>query len=78
MKITGTKEAFAAILRERGVYRKLGVDRSTVANYRAYLRDGKWVSMDKMEEMLHRYGAFVAREKVWEVPSIEANIKDAE
>lgn len=68
MKITGTREAFAAILEERGVYRKLGVERSTVATYKAYLREGKGISIEKMEEMLLRYGATIWKERIWDIP----------
>jgi hypothetical protein len=67
MQITGTKEAFLKMLSERGVYKKLGVDRSTVSNWRQYLSDGKGISTDKMEEMLLRYGATVKQDKVWEL-----------
>lgn len=69
MKVTGTKEAFTAILKERGVYQKLGVSRATVSNWKRSL-DGIGAqppTIDKMEEMLLRYGATVVREKVWEV-----------
>lgn len=67
MKITGTREAFAHMLQERGVYKKLGVARSTVSTWKIYLERGEKISLDKMEEMLLKYGASVDREKVWEV-----------
>jgi transposase len=65
MEIKGTKEAFVQMLSERGVYKKLGVDRSTVANWKTYLKEGRSISLDKMEEMLLKYGASVVQEKVW-------------
>ena len=69
MKIIGTKEAFLAMISERGVYNKLGVDRSTVSTWKRTM-DGTDTrnsppSLDKMEEMLLRYGALVVKEKVW-------------
>ncbi|WP_343566320.1 hypothetical protein [Sphingobacterium sp.] len=67
MEVKGTKEAFAQMLSERGVYKKLGVDRSTVANWKTYLKEGRSISLDKMEEMLLKYGASVVQEKVWKV-----------
>ncbi|MNK30193.1 hypothetical protein D3C87_486080 [compost metagenome] len=67
MEVKGTKEAFVQMLSERGVYKKLGVDRSTVANWKTYLKQGRSISLDKMEEMLLKYGASVVQEKVWEV-----------
>ncbi|NII29898.1 hypothetical protein HB364_32770 [Pseudoflavitalea sp. X16] len=69
--ITGTRDAFIALLQERGVYTRLGVDRSTVSNWRRALKgqDNKFMpSLDKMEEMLLKSGAKVAREKVWIIP----------
>lgn len=67
MEVKGTKEAFVQMLSERGVYKKLGVDRSTVANWKTYLKEGRSISLDKMEEMLLKYGASVVQEKVWKV-----------
>lgn len=67
MEIEGTREAFAAMIQERGIFRRLDVERSTVATWKMYLRDGKRISLDKMEEMLIKGGAAVKREKLWEV-----------
>ena len=66
-KIKGTKEAFTEMLNERGVYKKLGVERSTVANWKTYLRKGEKLSLDKMEEMLKKYGAKVISQEVWDI-----------
>ncbi len=65
MKIEGTRQAFEKMISQRGVYKKLGVERSTVANWKTYLREGKSISLDKMEEMLLKYGAIAEREKIW-------------
>ncbi|PPL00114.1 hypothetical protein SAMN05444682_1102 [Parapedobacter indicus] len=65
--VVGTKEAFSKMLEERGVYKKLGVDRRTVSGWKSYLRSGKSLSLDKMEEMLIRYGATVISEKIWKL-----------
>ncbi len=68
MHITGTRTAFLKMTAERGVYKKLGVERSTVANWKKQLSEnGKGVSLDKMEEMLLKYGASVVQEKVWDI-----------
>lgn len=69
MQVTGTKEAFTAMLLERGVYKRLGVDTSTVSNWKKYLEQGNSISLDKMEEMLIKAGATVAQEKVWKMPT---------
>ena len=70
MNIESTRQAFITLIRERGVYKKLGVDRSTVSNWKralAGLDHRNLPSLDKMEEMLNRYGAKVINEKVWQV-----------
>lgn len=67
MQVKGTKEAFLQLISEKGIENRLGVNRTTVANWKAYIRDGKSISIDKMEEMLLKGGAKVVKEKVWEV-----------
>lgn len=67
MQVTGTKEAFEKMLEIPAVNKLLGVDSSTVANWKRYVREGRLISTDKMEEMLLRYGANVKREKVWDI-----------
>jgi len=66
MEISGTKDAFAHMISHRSVYRKLGVSRSTVSSWKIRLRKGNELSLDKMEEMLLKYGAEVVEEKVWD------------
>jgi hypothetical protein len=67
MEITGTREAFTALIQERGIYKRLGVKPPTVSTWKQYLREGKLLSLDKMEEILLKAGASVVSEKVWEV-----------
>lgn len=67
MQIEGTKEAFAKMISERGISHRLGVDKRTVAGWKIYLKQGKSISLDKMEEMLIKAGATVAQEKVWDI-----------
>ena len=55
------------MIQERGIYKNLGVDTSTVANWKIYLKQGKSISLDKMEEMLVKGGATVVAEKIWEI-----------
>lgn len=67
MDVTGTREAFTALINERGIYKRLGVSVSTVSTWKIYLREGKSISLDKMEEMLVKGGATIVQEKVWNV-----------
>ncbi len=64
-EIVGTKEAFQTLIGQRGIYKKLGVERSTVANWKTYLTQDK-ISNEKMEEMLHKAGWKVVSQPVWE------------
>lgn len=71
MKVTGTREAFMRIIEVPAVNKILGVSRGTVANWKRSM-EGLGTqnppTLDKMEEMLHKYGATIIKEKVWEVP----------
>lgn len=70
MEIAGTREAFLQMLEERGVYKKIGISRSRVSNWKralAGLDDSNKPSIEKMEEMLERFGAKVKHEKVWQL-----------
>ena len=67
MEIEGTRAAFEMLISERGIYKRLGVDVTTVSNWKIYLKQGKSISLDKMEEMLIRAGATVVQEKVWDI-----------
>lgn len=71
MQIGGTREAFEALISQRGIYKLLGVQRSTVANWKVYLKEGKSISLDKMEEMLVKAGAIVIQGKVWKLTERE-------
>lgn len=68
MQITGTKEAFLHMLEQRGVYKKIGMSRSRVSNWKRALTgvdESNKPSIEKMEEMLERFGAKVKQDKVW-------------
>lgn len=67
MNITGTRAAFAKIIREPNVHAKLGVSRVMVTKWRKYVIEEKYVTLNKMEEMLLKYGATVKQEKIWEI-----------
>ena len=69
MTIEGTRTAFGQLLEIKGIHRYLGVSAPTVSNWKRYLASGGQISLDKMEEMLLRFGAEVKQEKVWTVPS---------
>ncbi len=71
MEITGTKPAFVKMLLERGVYKKLDVNRSNVSNWRRALNgldERNMPSVELMERMLQKYGASVVQEKVSDLP----------
>ena len=74
MEIKGTREAFEQLLEVKGVHQHLGVSAPTVSNWKRYLAEGKTVSLDKMEEMLTKFGAKVKQEKVWQMPYIEDKV----
>ena len=57
MQIEGTRAAFAAMISERSVYNVLGVDGATISQCKIYLKQGKSISLDKMEEMLIKVGS---------------------
>ncbi len=65
-----TKEAFIKMISNRGVYKTLGVDRSTVSVWKLSIAgkiDRQPPTTDKMEEMLLRYGATIVTEKIWKL-----------
>lgn len=66
-KVAGTKEAFSVIITEKNIYKKLGVSRSTVSGWKKLLVEGKYLTLDKMEEMLIKSGATVDSPIVWEL-----------
>lgn len=71
MKVTGTREAFRKLLDIPAVNKSLGVSRGTVANWKRAMEgvgDREPPTLDKMEEMLLKYGASVHMEKVWVMP----------
>jgi hypothetical protein len=74
MKVTGTREAFLRMLLQRGVYKQLRVCRSTANNWkRALLGDDlkNIPTLDRMEELLNKFGAFVQTEKIWKMPELK-------
>lgn len=67
MVVTGTKEAFMALISRPGFAKASGIDKTMVSLWKS----GKRVpSLDKMEEVLKADGAIVKQEKIWEVNSI--------
>lgn len=71
MEIKGTREAFIALIHERGINKQLEVSPATVRGWRKRVTEGALISLDKMEEMLLKAGASVVHEKVWEVKIME-------
>ncbi len=69
MIIEGTRKAFETLISQRGISKLLGVETSTVSTWKAYLREGKNISIDKMEEMLTKSGATYRDERMWKIPT---------
>jgi DNA-binding transcriptional regulator YiaG len=64
MQVTGTREAFTALISQRGFASRYNIDKTTVSQWKS----GKRVpTLDLMEEVLFKAGASVVQEKVWEV-----------
>lgn len=53
------------MLSERGIYKKLDVNRSTVANWKRYLKQNEKISADKMEQMLQKAGWQIVSQQAW-------------
>ncbi len=68
MDVTGIRAAFEALISKRGIYTTLGVDRSTVANWKSYIKSGKSISLDKMVEMLEKGGAIEIQPPIYRLP----------
>lgn len=66
-KTYSRKEAFEFILSVRAINKRLGLDKSVVANLRNNHKLGK-VSSDKMKEIVERYGATKFQDELWELP----------
>jgi len=69
MEVVGTRVAFETLINQRGIYKLLGVERSTVGTWKIYLREGKSISLDKMEEMLLKSGSTFKNERIWNIPT---------
>jgi hypothetical protein len=74
MEIVGTKAAFLKMLEDFDLHKKLEISRSTVANYKRIMETGDTsngdITLNKMEQMLEKYGAVVAQEKAWKFSSV--------
>lgn len=68
MDVTGTRAAFEALLNQKGIAKKLGLNKSTVSTLKKRLENGEGVTLDKMEEILQLAGAVVVQEKVFRLP----------
>jgi hypothetical protein len=68
MDVTGIKAAFEALISKRGIYKQLGVDRSTVATWKVYLKEGRNITLDKMVEMLEKGGAIEIQPPIYQLP----------
>lgn len=63
-----TKEAFIELLNRYDAPELLGVSPSTIRTYRKRLNSKppqKGLSLEKIEELLHKAGYQVAQEKLW-------------
>lgn len=62
MQINGTKEAFLTLIGQKGFAKNYGYTKSVVAGWKT-----RYVTIDKMEEVLTACGATVVKEKVWKL-----------
>jgi hypothetical protein len=62
-----TKEAFAALCNNKEKCQTIGLNDSTRRSYLTYVKTGKNLSTDKMEELLIKSGAKVKQEKLWKL-----------
>lgn len=60
-----TREAFAELISRRAWYKPLGITEGTASSVANRFREGKGVTIDKMEELLERAGFIVVQEKLW-------------
>jgi transposase-like protein len=60
------KEAFAQVIHQRSVHRRLGITSNQVRSMRQRLKEGH-ITEDKMKETLEAYGAQLKQQEVWEV-----------
>lgn len=75
MQIVGTREAFMTLINTRGIYKILGVERSTVAGWKNRTRNGEGITLDKMKEILARAGITYQNELVWHFTSGMIKVK---
>jgi hypothetical protein len=71
LKIEGTQEAFAAMIKKKGIQHVLEIERSTLSNLRTAMRAGggkNYPSLDLMSKMLLKAGGIVKKREVWELP----------
>jgi len=65
-----TEEAFKHVIGQSDCHAKTGVSHTLISQYRRWLKDGSYrtkPSIEKMEEMLLKYGAVVKQDKIWEL-----------
>ena len=62
------KDAFYDSLQERAVYKKIGLDRSTVSHIKAKMRYGDFPSEATMKDILTKLGYFISQPEHWAKP----------
>jgi hypothetical protein len=60
------KEAFYSSLQERGVYKKIGLDKSTVSHIKSKMRYGDFPSEATMKDILGKLGYIISQPESWE------------
>lgn len=76
MQLLNTTEAFKVMLSERNINTILGVDKSTISNWKKYVNVEKGISKDKMEEMLLKFGATLVSPPTWNLPIYKLSAQD--
>ncbi|PKP02073.1 MAG: hypothetical protein CVU11_13275 [Bacteroidetes bacterium HGW-Bacteroidetes-6] len=60
-----TIEAFTAMLKTKGIAEKIGVPENTIKSLRFRLKNGVFISIDKMIELLVKAGYSIETEMTW-------------
>lgn len=64
MIITGTKEAFSALIGQKGFAKKYGYNKTVVSGWKI-----RPTTIGKMEKVLIECGATVKKDKIWKLKS---------
>ncbi len=60
-----TIEAFSEMINTRGIHKQLNIPSGTINSLRTRLRQGSYISTDKMIELLTKAGYQIIQETIW-------------